>query len=262
MKVMKLQDIKLGCIYYNELCGQRVDYRLIGMHNNRIIMEPIGINQHYVWDDHLERDFTKLNPDYVISISKGKDDAVISLSIKEDIIHMRKPCFSAYKNPGQPVFTVLSEAYDISNMDTINIGGYIMNSVVDIVTCIPQAYLTKNNITRTDLVKALEDLCIMGMVDMMYNIKEFDDIITNEEIMEDQLDTLQRCTTNKMSDITVVEYDKDIILTRIKTSYNLIRDKTNKLYLVSYIANGFYTPCVDVLDDDDITAILGHKLAK
>jgi hypothetical protein len=76
-------------------------------------------------------------------------------------------------------------------------------------------------------------------VDKGLKITKLNDKIENCSLNTEQLTYLESEISYLMDNVTVVEYDKDIDFSKIKTDYMLIRDNENKIYLVNYIRGTF-----------------------
>ncbi len=263
MENVKLNEIKLGTIYYRYEGEKRLEYRILCLIKDKVFVETKEKKHLVKTMDTLENQYTRLNPDYCISFYSNDETIFIWASTKNDLLHKTKPFFAVGIDKAKDYVSVMNTSdvdKTIKSENIINIGGYIMDTTYKLVKHIPTLFLIQNKIKSKTLVSVLKDMCISEYIDSIFGIKHFDGMIENESLGNEQLDTLQRCTTKYMNDISIIKYDKDIVLTKIKVDYDIIRDNYCNLYLVTYIANGFYTPCADCLEEKEIEAILGHTL--
>jgi len=93
----------------------------------------------------------------------------------------------------------------------------------------------------SSLKELLEHNSFWEEYDRMFGIKVINDIIKNNTLSLEQLTYLETEISYLMDNVIVVPYGYDINLNAIKSDYMLIRDKTNQLYLVSYLRGTFLT---------------------
>lgn len=91
------------------------------------------------------------------------------------------------------------------------------------------------------LEKLLEDQRFWEEYDRMFGIKYIDSTIKDDFLTLEQQTYLQEKISYLMDDITVVPYGYDINMRAIKGEFMLVRDNTNKLYLISYLRGSFIT---------------------
>lgn len=144
---------------------------------------------------------------------------------------------------------------------------YIDDSEDDILTCIPNKFKKDINATLLRIKSTVPKMCegatetlkqlweendFIGNYKSLFNIIQIDfPIVLGKEsydannyivLNEKQKQRLENMLKRYISNIIVIKYDKDIDISKIvNTQHIVVSDLENKIYLIAYDVDGYYT---------------------